>query len=103
MNRRATVRFRCTPPEQGRAFLANSSKSVDGTVVDFSLGGIQLILDGYLELGTILRIEMGTEGTQPCVDLVAHVIHATKMESGEWRYGCEWARALAAEELLLLR
>ena len=102
-NRRATVRYRCTPPSPGRAFLANSSKSATAVVVDLSLGGIGLVVDCDLEPGTLVRIEMGNKGKETLIDLVAYVANATRLENGKWRYGCEWARPLAPEELQALR
>jgi hypothetical protein len=102
-NRRARVRYRCSPPNPGRAFLANSSKSVDAAVVDLSVGGVGLILDNYVEPGTLVRIELGDGGKDICVDLVAEISHATHLEDGRWRCGCEWIRPLTEEELLVLR
>jgi hypothetical protein len=103
LNRRARLRYRCSPPDTGRAFFANSSKSVDGAVIDLSLGGVGLILDSYVEPGTLVRIEMGDGGKETCADLVAHVSHATRLEDDSWRCGCEWVHPLTEEELQALR
>jgi hypothetical protein len=101
--RRATVRYRCSPANPGRAFLANSSKCVEAMVVDLSLTGIGLILAESVEPGTLLGIEMGAGGKISYVDLVAHVMQTTQLPDGTWRCGCEWVHELTEEELQILR
>jgi c-di-GMP-binding flagellar brake protein YcgR len=102
-DRRATVRYRCAPPNQCRAFFANSSKSIQAAVVDLSLGGIGLVLETYVEPGTLVGIEMSNGGAETIADLVANVTYATSLDDGRWRCGCEWLRPLTEEELQVLR
>jgi hypothetical protein len=102
-NRRATVRFRCVPPNLTRAFFANSSKSVEAVVADLSLGGVGLIMDTCVEPGTVVMIEMGTGGKVLYVDLVAEVMQTTQLENGSWRCGCAWVHEVTEEELQILR
>jgi c-di-GMP-binding flagellar brake protein YcgR len=102
-NRRATVRYRSPLPASGRAFFANSSKSVQAAVVDISLGGIGLVLDAYVEPGTLVGIELGNGGSQTVADRIASVSYAKPTGDGRWRCGCEWVHPLAPEELQFLR
>jgi hypothetical protein len=101
-NRRATVRYRRATPQPGRAFIANSSKSVDALVVDISQGGIGLILESHVEPDTLVRIEMGGDGKGLMVDLLANIAHITPLENNRWRCGCEWTRKLTEDELQAL-
>jgi hypothetical protein len=103
LNRRATVRYRCTPPALSRAFLANSSKSVDAVIVNLSEGGAGLLLGSYVEPGTLVRIEIGNSGETPCADLAAHINNVVKLDDATWRCGCEWVRTLTVEELQVLQ
>jgi hypothetical protein len=103
INRRATVRYRCAPKVPGRAFIANSCKSVSALVVDVSLGGIGLILECHIEEGTLLRIEMGKDDKEVLVDRAANIAHNTPIGDGRWRCGCEWVYPLTEEELQVLR
>jgi hypothetical protein len=103
LNRRARVRYRCSPPTPGRAFFANSSKCVDAAVVDLSQGGVGLILESYVEPGTLVRIELGDGGKETYIDLVANMTHATPQKDGTWRCGCEWVHPLTEGELQVLR
>ena len=102
-NRRATVRYRCPSPTPGRAFIANSSKSVNAWVIDISLGGIGLILECHIEEGTLLRIEMGQGEKEVLAELLAYVAHNTPLLDGRWRSGCEWVRPMTEDELQVLR
>jgi hypothetical protein len=91
------------PPNLGRAFFANSSKSVDALVVDLSLGGIGLIMETYIEPGTLLRIELGNGDKVTYVELLANVIQTKQLDFSKWRCGCEWLHQMTEEELLILR
>ena len=102
INRRATVRYRRAPENPGRAFFANSSKSIDAEIVDLSLGGIGLMVDTHIEPGTLVRIDMGG-GKVPYADLVAHTTYATPLDDGRWRCGCAWVHELSEAELQILR
>ncbi len=101
-NRRATVRYRRTAQQAGRAFIANSSRAVDAVVVDISQGGIGIILDSHVAPETLVRVEMGGENNEMMVDLLANVAHVTPLENGRWRCGCEWVRKLTMDELQVL-
>jgi hypothetical protein len=103
LNRRATVRYRCTPPALSRAFFANSSKCVDAVIVNLSAGGAGVLLGTFVEPGTLVRIEIGNGGATPLADLAAHVTNIAKLDDATWRCGCEWVRTLSAEELEILR
>ncbi len=101
-NRRATVRYRRTSQQPGRAFIANSSRAVDALVIDISLGGIGLILESHVEPDTLVRVELGGENNEMMVELLANITHVASMDKGRWRCGCEWVRKLSAEELQVL-
>jgi hypothetical protein len=102
-NRRATVRFRRSVPQAGRAFIANSSTAVPAQVMDISQGGIGLILDDYVAPETLVRVEMGDDGKHVLVEMLANVANVTELEGGRWRCGCEWLRKLTDEELTVLK
>ena len=105
LNRHATVRYRCTPPNPSRSFDANSSKSVDALVVNVSESGIGLILSTYVEPGTTVGIEMGSSGNTklPYVDLMAIITHTKRLDNAKWQWTCEWVRKLTPEEFLVPR
>jgi hypothetical protein len=101
LDRHVNVRYRCTPPNHGRVFIANSSKSVDALVVYISEDSIGLIVNTYIEAGSLVRIEMGDSGKVPYVDLAATIKRTSQLEDGKWQCDCEWVRALTPDELLV--
>jgi hypothetical protein len=101
LSRHVTVCYRHTPPNSGRAFIANSSKSVDALVFALSRDCIGLLLSQYIESGTPVRIEMGNSGKVAYVDAVANITHTTQVADDRWRCIGEWERKLTPEELLV--
>jgi hypothetical protein len=101
LSRHVTVCYRHTPRNSGRAFIANSSKSVDALVFALSRDCIGLLLSQYIEPGTPVRIEMGNNGKVAYVDAVANITHTTQVADDRWRSLGEWERKLTPEELLV--
>jgi hypothetical protein len=101
--RHVTVRYRSTPSNQRRVFIANSSKSVHALMVDVSEDCIGLILSTYIEADTPVQIEMGNSGQVAYLDRMATITHTTQVEKGKWHCACEWVHRLTAEELLVCR
>jgi PilZ domain len=101
-NRRACVRYRCTRPVPRRMAIVESYHSLDGWLLDISLLGLGLLLNGSLEAGTLLFVELeSSPGTAP-VELLARVVHATATPEKEWLVGCEFVNPLKQEELQAL-
>jgi hypothetical protein len=103
LNRHVTVRYRCTPPNHRRVFIANSSKSVDALVINVSEDRIGLVLGIYIEPDTPVRIEMGNGGIVPYFDLASIVTQTTQLEKSKWQCDCRWVHKLTPDELLMAR
>ena len=102
LNRRATVRYRCTGEARGRVFLADSYRSLAAEVRDLSTGGAGLTLRQPLEAGALLYLELENAGQGLSLELLARVVHASAQASGAWHLGCEFVNQLSPEELRTL-
>ena len=91
LNLHVVVRYRYSPLNQRRVFIANSCKSVDALVTEVSEEKIGLVLPTYLEPATPVQIEIGDSGAVPYLDLAAQIAHGTLMAEGQWWCACEWA------------
>jgi hypothetical protein len=100
-DRRASVRYRCDKQAVGRAFLATSYRSVAARIVDLSAGGVGLVLNQSLDVGTRLHIELDSDAALP-IEIVAEIKNATPLPDGTWRCGCELVWKLSDDEVRLL-
>jgi hypothetical protein len=101
IERRARVRFRSDRPNAGRAFIANSFRSMQARVLDVSLIGVGLLVPEPLELGTRLDVEFEGHATGPFAMFV-EVINVTPQPEGGWRCGCDLIWKISEEELRLM-
>jgi PilZ domain len=95
--RRATVRYYDNMGDL--CAVVSSYERVWALVRDISASGIGLILNGKIEPGTPLTIEMRTQTQGRPFALLARVAHATKRSEFSWLVGCELLTRLSAERL----
>jgi hypothetical protein len=100
-DRRASVRYRCEKTAVGRAFIASSYRSVSARVVDLSVGGVGLVVDQPLEIGTRLHVELDGPASIP-LELVAEIRNSVQQPDGSWRCGCELVWQLSEDEVRFL-
>src|SRR5262245_42406045 len=74
--RRANIRYRCSPATLGRLFVANSYKSVPAWVLNLSTTGIGLQLDRPLEVGTVVLLEIDSPTLDLSVEVGARVVQS---------------------------
>jgi hypothetical protein len=102
INRRASVRFPCTPKHPREAAVVCGETSRHALVLDVSLGGVGLLLSGPIEPDTPVRIRLSASLPRGPLELSARVAHATPREDGYWLVGCALDRSLTREELRAL-
>ena len=98
-DRRRTVRYMCAPATVGRLYVAEDREYQYVCVLNISEGGIGLVLEHPVAVGTWVIIQVRTIETRVADDLPARVIHCTPQVSGEWLIGCEFAEPLTADAL----
>jgi hypothetical protein len=99
LNRRASIRYRCTRPIPRRMALAESFTSVDAWLVDISIKGLGLLLDRPLEKGTLVFVELEATPEAPPVEMLANVVRTTPVGLGEWVIGCDFVNGFSEEDL----
>jgi hypothetical protein len=97
LSRRASVRFRCDRTPTRRVFLVESYRTLAAEVYDLSLGGVGLVCERALDLGTLLFIDL--LGMEVAPEYLARVVHSTPRDGNQYLIGCEFERALTQEEL----
>jgi hypothetical protein len=96
IQRRAWVRFRS---EQGVTCFGEEQRTRwQGSIQDFSVGGISLLLPQRFEPETVLIVERAPNGDGPRLRLV-QVVHATEQSNGCWLTGCVFAWPLNEQQL----
>ena len=93
--RRATVRYYDKMGDL--CAVVRSYERVWALVRDISANGIGLILNGKIEPGTPITIEMRSQGKS--FALLARVAHATRRSEFSWLIGCELLTQLNSERL----
>ena len=68
-------------------------------ILNISAGGIGPLLPCEFSAGTVLRLELPADMTQPARLLLVRVIHCVEMAGRGWMLGCEFADQLGTEEL----
>jgi hypothetical protein len=98
-NQRATVRYQCAPATSGRVVLTADLEFQRAWVLDLSLQGVGLSMSRPVKAGTALVIQLKSSSNQKSYELSALVVHATATPAGDFRVGCEFIRAITAEDL----
>jgi hypothetical protein len=97
-NRRTSVRFPCPQQSARPAWAVIDNEPHGALIMNFSLGGVGLLLSKRIQPGTPLRIRVGGRAENP-TPLAARVIHATAREDGFWVLGCAFEERLSVGEL----
>jgi PilZ domain len=98
-NGRASVQFPCPPQNARPARVLINNEAHDALILNFSLGGVGLLLCKRIEPGTSLRIRLGSATEKDHLELAARVIHATAKEDRFWLLGCTFDLRLSVGEL----
>jgi hypothetical protein len=70
--------------------------------LNVSAGGIGLLLDHPLEVGTVLAFVLGRDRLRASGLRSARVVHATLRRPGQWLIGCRLSAPLSTAALLAL-
>lgn len=100
--RRVWVHHSCASPRRDSGPL-DGEWCLPATLLDITLGGIQLVLGRRFEVGALLKVEI--EGTTPGASrkLLARVIHVNVQADGSYVLGCTFAMELGEDESGLLQ
>jgi hypothetical protein len=97
-NRRAWVRYGCTRPLPRRLCVEQTAETLDGWVLDVSQGGLGLLLDRPMDVGTLLFVELESRPEAEPIALWAAVVRCTRAD-GEWCVGCRITAPLSERQL----
>jgi hypothetical protein len=95
-DRRVWVRYRCAPAKPGQTFNTVNYTSQHGRVLNLFGGGMGLLLDLPVPIGTLLKVEIG--GWAGNRMFLGRVIHASEQPNG-WLHGCELSTPVSNTEI----
>src|SRR5262245_1152449 len=95
---RSAVRYKCHLATPGKLQVAGPQPR-EGWRVNIALGGIGILRDQAIELGTAVTLRLKSESRGVVYELPAQVVHTTAQSSGGWVVGCALERKLTPEEL----
>lgn len=101
-DQRAWVRFPCPFQATFQVVRGTETVSQSAQVVDIAPTGIGLQIQGPMEVGTLISIEMGGREPAPTLTMLASVVRSREQPGNEWMLGCTFIRELTAEELRAL-
>jgi hypothetical protein len=96
LERRVWVRYQCEADIPGQTFNTSNSTSQHKRVLKLSSGGMGLVMDLPVVMGTLLRVEIkGKNGNRM---FLGRVIHASR-QIDRWLHGCELAHPVTGSEI----
>lgn len=96
--RRARDRVMLEPARPIRVLTRPRLACIQAALHDFTLGGVGLLIDRPLEIGTSLILTRMSCVTDSLI-VSARVTHCELRAEGDWLVGCDFARTLSEKEL----
>jgi hypothetical protein len=100
--RRAEPRYACPQVQPVRLVAKPSFRAYRGFLREVSFRGLGLLVEGTLEVGAVLAVQLRSEHTRVSGILTATVRHTTPLPDGTCLVGCSLNRPLSNEELRAL-
>jgi hypothetical protein len=100
-DRRESERFPCPFGASFEPVGSETTRS-PARVLNLSLGGVALLADRPVPVGTVLSLELRGEGGPARHSLLACVVHLTTRPGGEWVLGCDFLHDLTEAQLRAL-
>jgi hypothetical protein len=101
-SRRIRARYASTRPLPRSLRTADSQETLGAWILDLSIGGIGLVVETPLALGTVLFVELETCPQAAPLVLWADVVHCQAIGENEYRLGCEFVVPLSEDDLHVL-
>jgi len=100
--RRTWERYPADREATVRLGLNDDDDIVVGRIQDISRGGIRLLLERSVEAGTMVRIELASEGAASQTVVLACVVHMKEGRDGRFSAGCNFSTELSDADLATL-
>lgn len=82
---------------------APDKESVSARVVNVSRGGVGLVADRPFERGTVLSVELPSDGPGAGASVLACVLRSSPLDDGQWGVGCIFVTELNDDDLRACR
>jgi len=101
-NRRENARYGSTGEKPECPVRDEEGKEHQASVLDISAGGVGLLMERRLAIGTFLSIVLPTRHEAGSHKFTVRVQKCEEGPLGKWRVGCAFAHPLSDSDLLLL-
>lgn len=96
---RAWVRFPCSAETSIHQVLGARQEQWQASIVNISAGGVGLIVQGEIDLGTLLSVELKTPHSDKPRHVMVRIVHCEPLDDGTCRLGCTFVDELKDEDL----
>lgn len=101
-DQRIWMRFNCNLTAKFQT-IGDANAPVDSAdVLNLSASGVGLLVDRFVDAGTLLNIDLTGRDGQATRTILACVVHVNQQRASEWALGCNFIRELTDEDIQAL-
>jgi c-di-GMP-binding flagellar brake protein YcgR len=98
-DQRKWVRFPCDLPSSYRRIRVTERQHTSARVIDISASGVGLLVSHFVNVGTLLSLQLCGPDGQLALTILACVVRIAAHTDGQWILGCNFIRELTDKEL----